>query len=127
MKMCEKAMRNALVLLVVSCLGCASIHANGAKVAPVGVPMRGQVLYPDGTPAVGATVVAVTACPEDTAHFVNDVKTGADGSFSIASFDPTCGRVRFTAEHRERYWLKTGDNIFYPSTNGTTPEVDISA
>ena len=119
-------MRNAVVLLVVSCLGCASIRADGAKPVPFGIPMRGQVLYPDGTPAIGATVVAATVCPEDRAHFVKDVKTGDDGSFSIASFDPRCGHVRFTAEHRGGYWLKTGDDVFYPSTNGTTPQVNIS-
>jgi len=126
MTVSEKEMRNGVVLLVVCCLGCASICADGAKPVPFGIPMRGQVLYPDGMPAVGATVVAATVCPEDRAHLVKDVKTRDDGSFSIASFDLRCGRVRFTAEHREGYWLKTGDDVFYPSTNGTTPQINIS-
>jgi hypothetical protein len=91
----------------------------------MGIPLRGRVIFPDGTPAVAATVVATTICETAGVHFVTDTQTSDDGSYVIPSFDSSCGHVRFTAEKREDFWLKTGKYVFYPRSNGTTPEVSL--
>src|SRR5713101_4618118 len=111
--------------LLVFTVACASTPSGHLESVPLGIPLRGQVLYPDGRPAPGATVRAETVCVDSTAHFVDEAITGTDGTFEIRSFDAYCGQVRFSAEYRGAFWLKTGKEVFYPGPNGTTPEVDI--
>lgn len=86
--------------------------------------ISGVVLFPDGAPASGAIVEAVTACPEDHVNFVQKVTTAEDGKFNIPPFfQNDCKRVRLSA--RKGLWLKTGHNVFYGKQIGTTPIVEL--
>lgn len=89
---------------------------------PTGIPLKGRVIYPDGSPASGATVYADPTCRNDFG-FSNLAHTSEAGSFEMLSVDPGCGQIRFTAEKREDFWLRTGDDPFYPRRNGTAPEL----
>jgi hypothetical protein len=106
---------------------CASIGSESLEGFPRGIPLRGRVLYPDGSPASGANVRAETICRDSSVHFVADAVTDLDGGFVVASFDPFCGEVRFTAEYRSAFWLRTGEQVFYAGQNGTTPEIDLKS
>jgi len=99
------------------------VQPTERAVVPIGVALRGRVIYSDGSPVPGARVLATTSCERDWAHFVDDALTADDGTFVIPSFDSSCGQIRFTAEKRDGFWLQTGIDPFYPRPNGTTPEV----
>ena len=122
-------MRKRHVILLLAALveaSCAMHRPSEIHAAPVGIPMRGQVLYPDGTPAVGALVRATSRCPGNSISLLDEAPAGSEGSFSINSFDPTCPRVRFTASYRANYWLTTGEGIFCLPPTGTAPELDVA-
>jgi hypothetical protein len=91
----------------------------------IGVPMQGRVLYQDGLTRGGARVVVESVCTNTNVHLGEDTRTGSDDSFSLKSFDPNCNRYRFSASHREAFWLPTGDNVFYVVPNGTTPLIEL--
>jgi len=114
-----------VLLLGLGVVACASARSTDRVAIPIDIPLRGHVVYPDGSPAVGAKVVAATICERDWAHFVSDTLTTDDGSFVIKSFDTSCGEIRFTAEKRDGFWLKTGNEVFYPRPNGTPPEIHL--
>ncbi len=118
---------SAMLTIAITLVGCTSIQSAERRAVPLGVPMRGQVAYPDGSPSVGATVVATTVCQDDLSHLVQKTLTATDGSFVIESFDNGCGKVRFTAEKRDGFWLRTGSDPFYSSPNGTAPEVSVTS
>ena len=119
-------MKSLLVPAVLGLVACATIRATDDAI-PTGVPLRGRVLYPDGSPAAGATVRATTACENQRVGFVKDAVTDEEGTFDIPSFDSRCGTFRFTAEKRESFWLRTGTEVFYPRENGTSPEVTLAS
>jgi len=98
-------------------------RSTNSKV-PVGLPLDGIVVYPDGSAAEGATVRATSFCDESRIHLVDKTIAGEGGHFSIASFDPDCGRVRFTAAYAEEYWLETGGQSFLQFENGVSPVVE---
>lgn len=94
-------------------------------VSQTGVSMQGRVVYQDGSTAAGAQVVVESACADRNVYLVHETLTGPDGSFSLKSYDPDCNRYKFSASHREAFWLPTGDNIFYVVPNGTTPLIEL--
>ena len=98
-----------------------SEHRN----SPTRVPLRGQVLYPDGTPAAGAKVEAESICADSLVHIVGNTVSDSKGLFVFTSFDSSCGQYRFMAEKRDAFWLKTGKGVFYPHPNGTAPEIHV--
>ena len=118
----RNATRIAFAFTVVAC---ATADESKRAHFPTGVLLLGQVMYPDGSPAAGAKVVAETTCTDSTIHMVDDTVTDSDGSFAFTTFDSSCGRYRFTAEKRETFWLKTGKEVFYPQLNGTAPEIQL--
>lgn len=119
--------RIAICFFLVACAGlsCAIHRAVNSSIAPLGVPLRGMVLFPDGTPAAGAIVKAESDCPKNGFTLVNDAVVTSDGSFMIPSFDDMCARVRFTASYPSEYWLPTGQPMFCLAAAGTSPEVEI--
>jgi hypothetical protein len=114
------------LIFALTCLNCwADTHSENVATS-LGVPVQGRVLYPDGSPAAGAKVIAISACSDSSFHFVVEAASDSDGLFTIKSFDPQCNRIRFSAEKRDMFWLKTGSDFSYPHGNGTTPEVEVS-
>jgi hypothetical protein len=115
------------VLIFSSCAGMLLISDFGR--APSfgfeGIPIRGRVVYPDGTSASGAKVIVRTLC-EGRAYTLSRVAiTQTDGSFALDSFDPDCIKIRLDASHRERFWLPTGDDVFYSRSNGKPAEIEL--
>jgi hypothetical protein len=100
------------------------VENNLAK-SQTGVLIEGRVVYPDGSAAGGAHVVAESICTDTSVHLVQERTANPDGKFLIKSFDPTCNKYKFSAAHREALWLPTGDDIFYIEPNGTTPTIEL--
>jgi hypothetical protein len=90
--------------------------------------LAGKVLFPDGTPVADARVTATTDCQTYHAGYrlVRFATTSLDGTFSMAAFGEDCQRYRFTADKRDDFWLRTGDDVFYGGSNGTSPVLDLS-
>lgn len=112
-----------LISLLIFCVH-NEIHTISAK-AQTGIPIEGRVVYPDGTGAGGANVVAVSNCANTSVHLVQETITSSDGKFLIKSFDPTCNRYKFSTSQSETFWLPTGDEFFYLAPNGTTPTIEL--
>ncbi len=94
-------------------------------------PLRGRVVFSDGTPAAQATVTATTICNDDPSYDVHishsEVKTtAADGTFSFSVFDPPCNRYRFSASKPADYWLASDDSLF-TGTPPVIPIIDLSS
>lgn len=90
-----------------------------------GVTMRGTVILPDGSPAIGADVLVERLCNDVEGHLTKRVHTDETGSFSIQSFSPDCADYMFSASLRREMWLQTGPDVFYLRPNGTTPTVHL--
>ena len=112
-----------LVCLLILCFD--TVVGNNQTKAQTDVFLEGRVLYPDGSAAGGAHVVAESACSDTSVHLVQELSTSPDGRFSLRSFDPDCNKYKFSATHRERLWLPTGDSVFYLKPNGTTPTLEL--
>src|ERR1044072_6265228 len=80
-----------------------------SAVSQIVVPMQGRVVHQDGSTAVGARVVVVSACANANVQLVQETLTGPDGRFSIKSYDPGCNQYKFSASHREAFSRPTGD------------------
>lgn len=87
--------------------GCAHRRQPELGQVPLGIPVEGRVIYPDGSGATGATVRATTVCPGRTIHLTTTAVAGDDGRFSIDSFDSTCEKVEFSASYEDEFWLDT--------------------
>ena len=110
-------------------LACATIRQSNhrpGEVAPLGIPLRGLVIFNDGTPAAGATVTVSSACKNQLISLADDVMTDRDGHFKVNSFDSGCGTYSFKARDSARFWLPTGDGVFYMQPNGTEPQLSVS-
>ena len=86
------------------------------------IPIHGVVLRPDGAPASGARVEAVATCPGHV-DLAAQADAASDGSFSIPGFPATCTPVSLRASLLSEYWLRTGNDVFFPTPNGTAPVV----
>ena len=87
--------------------------------------ISGVVSYPDGHPAAGAEVKAVTACLGEGFHLVQEVTTSDDGEFNVPPFKGwNCNRVQLSA--RKDLWLPTGEGTFYGKQIGTAPLVELA-
>jgi hypothetical protein len=111
----------ALCLLIL-CLRPAAIGAQTEKAQP----LRGRVVFSDGTPAAQATVRAMTICNDDPSYDVHIshsfVETTAeDGTFFFPALDPECNRYRVSASKPSDYWLASDDPVF----TGTPPVAPI--
>jgi hypothetical protein len=92
-----------------------------------GIPITGTVYFPDGTPAKGARVEATSSCTNKVVHLTATAKTGPDGTFAVALFDPDCPMYSVGASLVEQYWYETCDDAFTPSNLRSCPEVDLSS
>jgi hypothetical protein len=90
MKFSKLAMTAAAVSCVAACGG----SNDGAGTGP-DTPPAGATTYAQGTPAVGATDVFVTAKVDESANTINGSFTqrvasvGADGSYTLTQLDPS--------------------------------------
>jgi len=116
---------SVILLFTMTMMACASPQVAEGIEIPRGIPLRGRVIYPDGSPAGGAQVVAETVCEDSRVRLSDGAVTDADGSFGIATFDTSCRKLRFTAEKRDGFWLRTGKEVFYPRPNGTVPQLEL--
>jgi len=90
-----------------------------------GVTMRGTVILPDGSPAIGADVLVQSVCNDGAGPIAKRVQTDQTGSFSILSFSPDCADYLFKASLQREMWLLTGSDVFFVRPNGTTPTVHL--
>jgi len=81
-------------------------------------PLRGNVVFLDGTAAQGAKVRASAIC--NGVSLVQDATTAQDGSFSFPLFhreipdgsDAACTQYRFGASKQEDFWLPSDTRVF---------------
>lgn len=100
--------------------------------AESGQPLRGKVVFSDGTAARGAKVEVSEIC--DGLTLSQHTTTAEDGSFSFPLFhgnmlDPThgddgCKEYRFRASRREDCWIPSDENVF-SGVAPTVPTVDL--
>jgi hypothetical protein len=110
-----------IVAMMAQCTGTATYASHGGW--PVGVLLRGTVVLPDGSPAVGASVRIESVCDRN----YRIVETDQTGSFEVSSFSPDCRDYKFTAGLKRGMWLPTGNKIFYAQPNGTTPVIHLES
>lgn len=120
-------MAKLLSLLTFSVLALAglSVAQTPRSELLTGVTMRGTVILPDGSPAIGADVFVESVCMKGEGRLGKRVQTDETGSFSILSFSPDCADYLFKASLRRKMWLLTGSDVFYLRPNGTTPTVHL--
>jgi hypothetical protein len=116
----------AYKIAVVACLFALWTASSRSASAQASTPLRGRVVFPDGTPAPGATVTVKTACDDMGYHLVSQAKTSEDGTFSIPPFGENCRRFQFTASKRSDFWMETGEDNLNGGLNGTSPAIDLS-
>jgi hypothetical protein len=99
----------------------------GADGPPRGTSIRGRVVYPDSSAASRATVVATPVCEGMPIRPLETALTATDGTFLVRMLSTPCDTIRLTAEKRDDFSLRTGEDPLYPRQNGTTPEVRLLA
>jgi hypothetical protein len=115
---------NFYALLLVICLFMlfwqTASHGTQSEIAQ---PLRGKVVFSDGSAASAAKVEATAKC--DGLGLVQFTTTAEDGSFSFPLFhrkeyrDVDCKKYEFRASKEEDYWLPSDEHIF----SGLSPAV----